>query len=145
MLNKSVLDFRGYSVKELKYEMLESSPQTQFSLEPVFTKDISQLENDEFQATISFEIKPSEKNPSPFNLKVILVGDFAFNTKGECDLDGEAKRHIMNHNAFSILFPFLRAIVANLTTTANMPSLMLPVMDFSEGEEAAKNSEKNKE
>ena len=33
----------------------------------------------------------------------------------------------------SILFPFLRQIVATLTSTANVPTLMLPIMNFNDG------------
>lgn len=41
------------------------------------------------------------------------------------------KADLLSKNAVSILFPFLRAIVATLITSANVPTLVLPIMDFS--------------
>jgi preprotein translocase subunit SecB len=64
----------------------------------------------------------------PFELKVSMVGHFTYQEQeGE---DTVVKDHILQENTVSILFPFLRSIVAALTSNANIPTLMLPVMNF---------------
>lgn len=68
----------------------------------------------------------------PFELKVSMVGHFTYPEQE--DEDTVAKDHILQENTVSILFPFLRSIVAALTSNANIPTLMLPVMNFTKND-----------
>lgn len=43
----------------------------------------------------------------------------------------EFNKSIMTKNTLSILFPFLRSLVSNLTLSANYPAYILPIMDLS--------------
>ena len=47
-------------------------------------------------------------------------------------LNTDLKESILRKNTAAILFPFLRAIVASITVNANIPSLVLPVLNFAE-------------
>lgn len=61
---------------------------------------------------------------APFNLKVIVVGEF----KGEY----KNLRKFSKLNAPAHLFPFLREIISNTTMRANIPPLVLPPLNLIE-------------
>lgn len=68
----------------------------------------------------------------PFHIHVAIVGHFTYFDQDET-IDATLKDHILQTNTISILFPFLRQIVATLTNNANVATLMLPIMNFNDG------------
>lgn len=132
MPKASILQFNNYTVTEMSFK---STPvpggQHEFELHPQFHHSVVDCGENQYDVHLSVEIVSAEDKPIPFQLKAALVGRFAL-----CDGDGtispEMKESIIQKNTISILFPFLRSIVATLTSSANIPTLLLPVMNFSE-------------
>lgn len=130
MPKASVLQFHNYEVEELLFRKTPvSGSQHEFELNPHLEHKLVDAGDDRYKVHLSIEIASTEENPMPFELKVSLVGYFTF-----CDEDGQVseqtKNTILRQNTVSILFPFLRSTVATVTTSANIPTLILPIMNF---------------
>ncbi len=131
MPKASVLQFNNYKVEELSFKSTPvSNGQHEFELHPHFQQKVVDCGDNKYDVHLSVEIAPTEDHPMPFQLKVSLVGRFVFS--GEEDVSPEMKEQVIQRNTVSILFPFLRSIVATLTTSANIPTLLLPIMNFTE-------------
>ena len=134
MPKASILQFNNYEVEELSFKSVQViNGQHEFELHPDFQQNVIACGEDEYDVHLSVEIAGSEERPLPFHLKVALVGHFVFCSE-ETNISSEMKEQIIRRNTISILFPFLRSIVATLTTSANIPTLLLPIMNFSEDE-----------
>lgn len=133
MPKASILQFHNYDVEEMVYKAVPvSEDRHEFELHPHFDHKVIELGEGNYDVRLTFSIEPTEKYPMPFELKVDLVGHFTYpEQEGE---DAVAKDRILQRNTVSILFPFLRSIVASLTCNANIPTLMLPVMNFTKND-----------
>ncbi|PGM61417.1 hypothetical protein CN947_13460 [Bacillus cereus] len=64
---------------------------------------------------------------SPFAIKVVLEGRFEFN---EIESEGLTFEDYLSNNAIAILFPYVRALIADLLSRSNeFPALNLPVIN----------------
>lgn len=129
----SVLQFHNYHVEELYFENHPlKEEKNEYELFPHFDREFIDLGNDNYDVKLSIEIVPTEEHPMPFHLRVIIVGHFTYCDHGE-KVNSDIKNQILHKNTVSILFPFLRQIVASLTSNANVATLMLPIMNFNDG------------
>lgn len=90
------------------------------TIEPSIQRVIERIDDDNFIVKLLFEVNDESQ---PFHSHVHLVGSFylpEWKTSKNYDL--------VYHNTVAILFPFLRSIVASLTTSANLPPLILPIV-----------------
>ena len=134
MPKTSILQFNNYEVEELSFKSIQvTNGQHEFELHPDFQQNVVACGEDEYDVHLSVEISGTNERPLPFYLKVALVGHFIFCGE-ETNISSEMKEQIIRRNTISILFPFLRSIVATLTTSANIPTLLLPIMNFAEDE-----------
>jgi preprotein translocase subunit SecB len=86
------------------------------------------LEREQKTAVISLLCKVfdnAEANNYPFSLVVSLSGSFVF----DGDMDNESFLNFCKASGTSVLFPFLRSAVANITATGNVQPLMLPLIN----------------
>ena len=121
MPKASVLQFDNYTVEELLFKKEPvKADQNEFQLQPHFEQEIVNLGDDKYDVHLSFDIH------------VAIVGHFTYFDQDET-IDANLKDHILQTNTISILFPFLRQIVATLTNNANVATLMLPIMNFNDG------------
>lgn len=132
MPKASVLQFHNYTVEELHFKNIPVSADChEFALHPEFHRDLIEVGSNNYDVRLSVVIAPSDSNPLPFELRAVIVGHFSYNDPNQMHSE-EAKKVVLKRNTVSILFPFLRAIVASLTTAANIPALVFPIMNFSE-------------
>lgn len=132
MPKASILQFNNYKVTEMHFESTPvSGDQHEFELHPEFHSSVVNCGENQYDVTLSVEIASTKDRPMPFRLKVALAGHFALRDGDEM-VSPEMKEQIIQKNTVSILFPFLRSIVATLTATANIPTLLLPIMNFTE-------------
>ena len=66
----------------------------------------------------------------PFKLDIEIQGCFAWD--GVLDNDTAQLESMLRQNAPAVLFSYLRPIVTLMTVEANMPPLVLPLMNFIE-------------
>lgn len=132
MPKASVLQFNNYKVEEIIFKSTPvSNGKHQFELHPRFQQKVVDCGENRHNVYLSVEIASSEDNPMPFQLRVSIVGQFVFCDE-EGTVDQATKDRILQKNTVSILFPFLRSIVASLTSNANIPTLVLPIMNFAD-------------
>ena len=128
----SFLQFKNYKVEELQFK---DTPVTddrhEFELHPHFQHQVIDCGENNYDVHLAIELTSTEEHPVPFQLKVALVGRFTFYDPDE-EVSASNKDEILKKNTVSILFPFLRSIVASITTNANIAPLLLPIMNFSE-------------
>lgn len=132
MPKASFLQFHNYRIEELSYKSLPvNDGQHEFELHPSFQHHLVDCGENNYDVHLSIDILSTEEWPMPFELKVALVGRFTFQDPEE-EVSAVNKDYILKKNTVSILFPFLRSIVASITTNANIPPLVLPIMNFSD-------------
>lgn len=134
MPKASVLQFHNYTVEELLFKNIPVSTDChEFELHPEFNRELIDMGNNNYDMRLSVVIAPSDSNPLPFELRAVIVGHFSYNDPNQ-EFSEQNRDIVLKRNTVSILFPFLRAIVASLTTAANIPTLVFPIMNFSEME-----------
>jgi preprotein translocase subunit SecB len=130
MLIDSCLQFCGYEVKSISFELSDAFGKIrEFRILPEFSVSLSEPENEIYKVQLSVSIKSSEEKPQPFDLNVTMIGRFSIQMDNE---DEVLKQTLLRDNTVAIMFPFVRSIVASLTVAANIPPLLLPVINVSE-------------
>lgn len=132
MPKASILQFNNYSVDELSFKIAPiGNEQHEFQTHPCFKTELIDLGENNYDMRLSVEISSTEEFPMPFELYAVIVGHFTY-VDGNEETAPDFKDQILKKNTVSILFPFLRQIVATLTSTANVPTLMLPIVNFND-------------
>ena len=130
MVTNSVLQFNGYELDKLLFINNDVEAGKEFSLTPKFDKRVNNSEPDKYDVTLLFSLEPTDGTERPFTIEVSMTGHFEIqNTDGISD---ETKNNLININAVAILFPFLRSTIASLTMCANIPPLVLPIVNLTD-------------
>ena len=128
MLSKNFIQFNRYEVNKIHFELSQYyEGDKEFQISPKFGTEVTDCENGEYKVQLSISLVATEENPIPFSLEIIMTGSFLANMDNESD---EFKQKILHENTVAIMFPFLRAMVASLTTNANIQPLLLPVFNI---------------
>lgn len=128
----TVLEFKGYAVKEQCYQKNETFKQSTqgITLNPQIDLDI---ENDiqEDGILVTLGVKIGSLTDDPFRVIVRICGRFVYHL--EKDTHKMGVDALIRKNAVAILYPYLRAIVSNLTSTSNeYPAYLLPTIDVAQ-------------
>ena len=121
------LQLLKYSVNEISFVLNENyalSDQHPISLKPVFTRTVKKIDQDNCEVSLRFIIQDSKECPAPFTMTAVVTG--AFKLK---DWEKKDNNDLINMNAVAIMFPFLRALIATITSNANIPAVVLPVFN----------------
>ncbi|MFO7884249.1 MAG: protein-export chaperone SecB [Desulfobacteraceae bacterium] len=134
---KNNFKFVNFRVTQLNYTQNQAFKDNSVSkgieLSPDF--NVTYKKND---STLFVDLSISFENPkAPFFLHVILSGLFELKYQPS-DEELDKLAHI---NLAAILFPFLRQVVADMTTKAGFAPLLLPPINFSK---AYQNTQKKK-
>ncbi len=96
-----------------------------FKLKPTLSRRTGKINQNLFFTTLILSVKNSELYPFPVDLFVEFRGIFEFK-----DIENESEiMEFLKIEAVNIMFPYLRSITTNLTTTALMPPIVLPIVD----------------
>ncbi len=99
-------------------------PDGEFVMNTQFKRDIGATVDGKYFTELSITIANTEENPFPIDLHVCLAGIF--------DLEGKDPEYIdtfLKINAVQIIFPYLRTMVSNITSSAMMPPIVLPIIN----------------
>ncbi len=120
---KSTLKFIDYVVDESFYTTNKNFKEEPVQLDIKIGKEISISEkNDELFVILKCEIfEDAVKKNYPFSLSVKITGIF-----GISEIPEENINNLVNINAVSILFPYVRALISTLTASFNVQPLILP-------------------
>ncbi len=123
MQYNSNLKLNNYYVEKILLEAHHVNPSftaATNTIEPSIQRVVETIDNDNFIVKLLFEVNDEMQ---PFHCDVHLIGSFNLS-----DWKTSRNHDLVYHNTVAILFPFLRSIVASLTTSANLPPLILPVI-----------------
>jgi len=123
MINFSL---KGVTAEELSFKVNRVKIENpRFEIKPSFARQIRKANENEniYVVALSCKIESTDEEPKPFNILVNYLG--IFETDG---ITTDEDRRLFAIKATEILFPFLRAGVANLTATAMINPLMLPIV-----------------
>lgn len=129
----SILKFNGYTVERLCFVKHNVAPSNEpIRIQHHISKKANKEQDGFFTSTLKFETVPTENVSYPFDIEVSLTGNFQLDTN---ITDQRIIDTIVEQNSFAILFPFLRSVIASLTATANIPPIILPVINLSQSQE----------
>lgn len=118
--------FKGITAEELSFKLnrVKIDPDAKLELKPQFARQVRKVNNDPKinLVALSVKIETSEAEPKPFNVNVTMVGVF--------DVEAETKEEERDFiiQATSLVYPYLRAAVTNITSMSGISPLNLPVL-----------------
>lgn len=99
-------------------------PDGEFKIIPKFTRSVGMLSETTGYMELVTEIMNTPDNPFPVDIKVSITAVF--------DMDNFPKEQydsFLKLNAVQIVFPYVRNIISNITTSAMIPPIILPIVD----------------
>ena len=126
MVNFKMLGMHGEEM-HFRTNVIKADPDTKFEIKPQFNRNMKKIKElpKRRVAELIVRIESTASEPKPFDMNIKLVA--AFDLEEEIWLVEEEKEFAIA--ATRIMFPYLRSMVANLTTAAMMPPLQLPIID----------------
>lgn len=122
---KSVLRFVDYIVDEVNFKN-EYNDEENFELDFDFDSKIEFKDNNNFILRLNLYLFKKEENV-PFRMTVKVIGIFEID-----DVDEKLRLELAEKNAVAILFPYIRALVSNYTSIANITPLILPPINVAQ-------------
>lgn len=124
------LSFENYSVEKMTYHKNSNfrlAEEGGIDLDPLYDIVINKTK-EEAIVDLNFSVGSQTDEISPFFIEVKIRGAFIYNSE---EAEKEPFINFLKTNAVAILFPYLRHIVSNLTSTTNeFPTFILPVMNL---------------
>ncbi len=115
-----------YRVSEMEFKFNEAvKGNISFQIKPKIECKMAKKEDNLF-VNLSLKINEDISSPVPFDLKVVLSGTFKIKNP-DAVLDEAGKKTQLNE-AFSTLYPYLRATVSGITLNCNIPAYILPTV-----------------
>ena len=120
----------AHYVKDLSFEnpgilkniSMETGPDININI----NVDVRPVGEEVYEVLILTNIKADSKGEAIFLVELSYGGIFHVNT----DLTEDTKKRLLLVDSPTLLFPFARAIIANLTREGGLPPLMLNPVDF---------------
>lgn len=120
------IDFKGITAEELSFKLnrVKLSPEDKLDIKPQFSRQVRKVNgNDKLNfIALSVKIESTDAEPKPFDIHVTLVGVF------EVELNNLNEERSFVIDATKTVYPYLRAAVTNLTASAYIAPLNLPVI-----------------
>ena len=121
-------DFKGITTEELSYKInrVQIAPNQRLDIKPQFARQVRKPNDNKKLVFVSLAVKieSTEAEPKPFDLNVSLVG--VFELAVETYTAEEERAFVIE--ATSLMFPYLRTAVSNLTAQAFIAPLVLPAL-----------------
>ncbi len=99
-------------------------PDGKFLIDPQLHRSVSRIDDNNAAVTYVLEIKNTNEKPFPVDILVSITGIFDISNLDKKDVD-----NFLNVQSCQIIFPLIRTIVANLTSSSLMPPILLPIID----------------
>lgn len=113
-----MIELKGYKVNKLEIENKVKAG-TQLKLQNQLKYNVNYI-NDNKTCIGIMELKISDADMNPFEIKLEMVAEFNYGSEDE--------KPDIHTGSFDQLFPFVRQIVNTVTSFTGMPGLMIPIM-----------------
>ncbi len=115
-----------YRVNELEFKFNEAvKGNISFQIKPKIECKVAKKDDNLF-VNLALKINEDISSPVPFNLKVVIAGTFKL--KDPTLVMDENAQRAQIHEAFSVLYPYLRSTVSGITLQCNIPAYILPTI-----------------
>ena len=100
-------------------------PEGNFHISPRFQRKIGKVNNEDnkYFLEIRVELHNTPENQFPIELVASVSGIFTIEGDNQNEIN-----HFLLNQGFQMVFPHLRALVANMTANAMMPVITLPIV-----------------
>ncbi len=98
-----------------------------FKLQPKISRKTGKIRDNIFFTSLILELTSTKEQPFPIDMYIDFRGIFQF-TPGD---DETEIQNFLKNEAVQMMFPYLRSTMTNLTTTAMLPPIILPIIDVS--------------
>ena len=142
MENECILNLLNYKVEKIHFDLnpkfVMPMEDEKIEMNPKLVRKIEKIDDNKCKVSLGFIISEGDSLKAPFSIEIWISGEFEVKK-------GEQSDVIVNVNAVAVLFPFLRALLATITSNANIPPYILPVFNvvawFEEEEKKLKKTE----
>lgn len=131
------LSFLNYNVIETYYKCNPSLELEDEEVSPRFDIKVHYKDKKREKALILFQIELGdiELKDNTFYLKALVMGNFSLEIKETKEETTEAERkefidHMYQKNTISILYPYLRSLVSDLSSKGSESPIILPPMNI---------------
>lgn len=120
-----VIDCKGISAEEISFKLNRVAPNAQVDIKPQFSRQVRKVNGNDKLVFIALAVKieSTPEEPKPFDINVTLVGVY------EIEVANEMEERDFVIKATKDMYPYLRSAVTNLTASAYVPPINLPVID----------------
>lgn len=99
-------------------------PNGQFKASPKFFRKTGTVDDNKHFTELTIEIRNTEETPFPIDLRIRMTCVFDLS-----NIDPDQIDKFLKIQGIQILFPYLRTMVSNVTASAMMPPIVLPIID----------------
>lgn len=143
MKNECILSLLNYKVERIHFDLnnkFEVKENEQIPVTPNLARKIEKIDKNKCKVSLGFIVNQTPEEPAPFDIEIWVSGEFEVE-----NWENENKK-IVEINTVAILFPFLRALIATVTSNASVPPYILPAFNvvawFEEAEKKQKEQKK---
>lgn len=130
----SILSFKQYDVIETIYRFNPALDLESEDVTPKLSLKINFNDEKKQSAILMFTIEMGDKElkNNSFYVKAMIAGFFSLEIdEFETETETEAIiKHMYTKNALSILFPYMRSLISDLSSKGNEPPIVLPPMNI---------------
>ncbi len=116
----SNVTFKGFKASEIEFINKHDNGQ-KIEFENTYSYNVKYARNNTCVCELTAEMK-DKAEPDKFRVKIVIIGFFEFNP--------EVQKEIIHVETFKELFPYARAAVSTVTTSAGVPPVILPGFDI---------------
>ncbi|MGO1134202.1 protein-export chaperone SecB [Bacillus subtilis] len=127
---RSILQFTDYHVTEINYKFDPFEDIEEVALKPAFTfgLDFADDEKNNALITLGIEIGDPDFEGNYFYVKCEIKGEFTIHSDDE-ELTEAEKIDFYKINGVSILYPYLRSLVSDVSSKGSETPIILPTMN----------------
>ncbi len=122
------LKFKRYLVNSIDFKYNPEYTGGKANIDIDFGHSIAVKNNEARVSLRCMLFRKAKKEEKPFHLEVHMTGIFEFQT----ELEGEKLNSILRQQAINILFPYLRALISNITGNTGLPPIILPLINVNQ-------------
>lgn len=127
--------FKDYAITNIRFQVHDNDCQpsenvplrVRLGVRIALPKDEDMVEAGGVELSCFINDDEQSKTDTFFEMEVVMRGEFISNERLSC---AEMRRYLQI-NGVAAMFPFLRAAVANISTSSNIPTVVLPMINVS--------------
>lgn len=127
-MREAVMHLLKYQVEKMEFnvnEEFQNNKCKKIELNQNLERIITKIDDNNVKVSLKFDIYNMPEKQVPFTISIIVSGIFEL-----VEWEKEENKILATTNTVAILFPYLRALVSMLTSNANVPTYILPVINI---------------